>query len=79
MVNRLSLDQPNDSFAQSKEYICIIFDFMGLIRLINLSVAMKLIQSIKMKACHSFSSLLFIVMFLEFILKNWTWTEQNMF
>lgn len=33
MAKRLSLDQPNDSFAQSKEYICIIFHFMGLIRL----------------------------------------------
>lgn len=45
MVKRLNLSQPNDSFAQSKEYICIIFNFMGLIRLRNLAM---LIQSIKM-------------------------------
>lgn len=45
MVKRLNLSQPNDSFAQSKEYICIIFNFMGLIRLINLAM---LIQSIQM-------------------------------
>lgn len=46
-VKRLSLDQPSDSFAQSKEYICNIFNFMGLIRLVNLAM---LIPSIKMKA-----------------------------
>lgn len=45
MVKRLNLSQPNDSFAQSKEYMCIIFNCMGLIRLINLAM---LIQSIKM-------------------------------
>lgn len=58
MAKRLSLDQPNDSFAQSKEYICIIFHFMGLIRLINLAM---LIQSIKMKAImKTFFQLTFI-------------------